>query len=116
MPPGAGLQHPNATRHAVRKATPQLLPRSRQGGADGALTPTRNSLSFATRHGGGTDDNASYIAVELCACARAMDWRRAGAYKETFLRTPIPQPFARLAPTLSPQLQVLVTANELVKA
>jgi hypothetical protein len=43
--------------------------------------------SFTPRHSGVRDESASRITVELCACARAMDYSREGTYREALLRT-----------------------------
>jgi hypothetical protein len=68
---------------------PELLQCGRgKQGSEGLsqLTPTRNRPSFTPRRSGGRDESASHTTVELCACARAMDYSR-GTYTETLLQS-----------------------------
>jgi hypothetical protein len=66
--PGAGLQHPNATRHTVWEATSQVLPRGRGR----RCTDANSQPSFTTRRSEGRDESASHTgpcgAVRMCAC------------------------------------------------
>jgi hypothetical protein len=78
--PGAGLQHPNATRHAVWEATSQV-PRGRGRRCTDANPQQALQPSFTPRRSGGRDERSHYTTVELCACARAMDSSRR-AYRD----------------------------------
>jgi hypothetical protein len=68
------------------EAMPELY--NRVDGADGALTRTRNKPS-STRRSGGRDESASHMTAELCACARAMEYRpvEKGDEAEALLQT-----------------------------
>jgi hypothetical protein len=64
-----GYSTPARSRHAVWEATSQVLPCGR-GGADGALTPTRNrpSCTPTQRRQGRECVPCDYGAVRTCAC------------------------------------------------
>jgi hypothetical protein len=70
---------PNTIHHAIWR---QCLSNNCVGGADGALTPARNEPSFTPRRSRKRDKSAYYMAMELCACARAMDSSRGGVQRD----------------------------------
>ena len=85
--PGAGLQHPNATRHAIREATSQLLPRGR--GTRCTCTDANPQPSYTPRRSGSREGGecVRYIPVEPAHVR--VPWNRVarGTYRETLLQT-----------------------------